>query len=104
MLFRSVWPIANSIYVGIGIPWTYRACLKSRAWPGFYRALASQQGPTLVIAGVAYAWLPMATQRISLIFELLLLGGTLMAVSLACSPLVRNGWRRRFQRSSMASS
>ena len=100
----AVWPIANLIYVGIGIPWTYRACLRSRAWPGFYRALASQQGPTLVVAGVAYAWLPMATHRTSLILELLLLGGTLMAVSLACSPVVRDGWRHWFQRASIASS
>jgi O-antigen/teichoic acid export membrane protein len=99
----SVWPIANAIYLAIGIPWTYKACLRSRAWPTFYRDLACQQGPTFAFAGAAYAWLPLASQRLSLILELLLLSGAIMAVSLACSPVVRDGWRHWVRRSAIVS-
>ena len=85
----SAWVLVNAIYVIVGVPWTFRACLDSKGWPVFYRDLLVHQGPALLLALAAFAWLPLSTQRGYLVMELACLALALLLTSLAFTPVLR---------------
>jgi hypothetical protein len=79
-------PILNGLYLLVGLPMTYRACLRSGDWPSFYAALAREQGPALALLAAARLAAPLPASGLAQGLALCALLGAAVAVSALASP------------------
>ena len=81
--------LMNGLYLAVGLPLTYRACLRSGGSARFYLRLLSQQGVALVILVAAWLWLPVSLPAWATAVVLALALTFAMLASLAFTPSAR---------------
>lgn len=82
--------LVNGLYMAFGLPLTYRLCLGSAAWPGYYLDLLKHQGPAVALLAAAWWFVPSDIVRPA-VGALVLLGVLALAMltSFACTPGAR---------------
>lgn len=81
--------LVNGVYLAVGLPLTYRACLGSPGWMQFHADILRYQGFSVLLIVLAWAGIPSGLPGILLLAILALTFALALAVSLAFTPGAR---------------